>query len=203
MARILPLSRIVAWSHQLLTEVLRPGDCAVDLTAGNGYDTLVLAQAVGPGGRVLAFDLQAQALEKTQERLSAARVAIRRSEEEPAALPPGVTLVHGSHAELGHWKDLAPRGIIANLGYLPGGDKALVTRPESTLSALQAGASLLAPGGRMAVVIYTGHAGGQSEAEAVEHFFSALPETDFEVLRLVVANRPQAPYLLIAGKQTG
>lgn len=39
-------------------QVLRPGDVAVDATAGNGHDTLFLAQAVGPSGTVYAIDVQ-------------------------------------------------------------------------------------------------------------------------------------------------
>ena len=56
------LANIVSRSQRLLSEVLQPGDLAVDLTAGNGSDTLFLAQTVGPTGTVLAFDIQVQAL---------------------------------------------------------------------------------------------------------------------------------------------
>lgn len=37
-------------SRDLLEGFLRPGDAAVDATAGNGHDTLALCQAVGPAG---------------------------------------------------------------------------------------------------------------------------------------------------------
>ena len=37
---------------------VRPGDTVVDATCGNGHDTKWLAQAVGPSGRVFAFDIQ-------------------------------------------------------------------------------------------------------------------------------------------------
>jgi predicted methyltransferase len=37
---------------------LQAGDVAVDATAGNGHDTLFLAEAVGPTGRVHAVDVQ-------------------------------------------------------------------------------------------------------------------------------------------------
>ena len=66
------LANIVSRSQQLLNEVLQPGDLAVDLTAGNGSDTLSLAQTVGPTGTVLAFDIQVQALATTTERLEQA-----------------------------------------------------------------------------------------------------------------------------------
>jgi predicted methyltransferase len=39
-------------------QVLQPGDTAVDATAGNGHDTLALAELVGPQGVVWALDLQ-------------------------------------------------------------------------------------------------------------------------------------------------
>lgn len=194
------LSHVVSWSHQLLAEVLCDGDCAIDLTAGNGCDTLMLAQKVGPSGQVLAFDLQTQALEQTRFRLENAQVGVHRSTDSTTALAPGVNLMHGNHVHLRNWQGLTPRAIIANLGYLPGGDKRLVTKPCTTVPALQAGCRLLLPGGRMIVVVYTGHSGGQHEAEAVESFFAGLPEIDFEVLRLAVINRPRAPFLLVAEK---
>ena len=41
---------------------VRPGDTVVDATCGNGHDTKWLAQAVGPSGRVFAFDIQVRSL---------------------------------------------------------------------------------------------------------------------------------------------
>ena len=55
-------------------QVLRPGDMAVDATAGNGADTLALARMVGPRGVVHAIDVQVS--------VSAAHLAAR-----PAGLP--------------------------------------------------------------------------------------------------------------------
>lgn len=39
--------------------VVRPGDCVVDATLGNGHDTLFLAKLVGPAGHLYGFDVQA------------------------------------------------------------------------------------------------------------------------------------------------
>jgi len=194
------LTHVVGWSQQILREVLSAGDFAIDLTAGNGYDSLMLAKAVGPAGRILAFDLQRQAIDSSAERLSQQGVVVNRLVVPVSPLPPGVSLVQANHADLVAWNTQSPRAIIANLGYFPGGDKDLVTRPESTLTALRAGSEILAPGGRLAVVVYPGHPGGWSEADAVEHFFAGLDEKQFEVLRLQVIGRPQSPFLLTAGK---
>jgi hypothetical protein len=57
--------------------------------------------------------------------------------------------------------------VTFNLGYLPGGDKTLVTRPQTTLAALDAAAVLLRPGGLLSVLVYVGHPGGTAEHAAV------------------------------------
>ena len=48
-----------------MEEILRPGDIAVDATMGNGKDTQFLCELVGETGRVYAFDVQEEALERT------------------------------------------------------------------------------------------------------------------------------------------
>lgn len=40
---------------------VRQGDVAVDATCGNGHDSKWLAEAVGPQGKLYAFDIQARA----------------------------------------------------------------------------------------------------------------------------------------------
>jgi len=197
------LIRIVDWAQRFLGDVLRPGDFAVDLTAGSGRDTLFLARRVGPSGRVLAFDIQAEALRQTAQRLAAAGIAATRRTGPLAAgaATTGVDLVHDCHAALERYLDRAPRGIIANLGYLPGGDERVTTGVASTAAALELACQVLAPGGRIAVVLYLRHPGGAAEAEAVDALFCALPSHLWDVLRLQVANRSGSPYLLAAGKR--
>ena len=52
----------------------RPGQVAVDLTAGRGGHALALAEAVDPGGRVIGFDLDPESLDFTARRLDGAGV---------------------------------------------------------------------------------------------------------------------------------
>lgn len=200
-----PLARVVPWAHDLLAQVLSPGDLALDLTAGNGHDTLFLQRRVGPQGRVVAFDVQERALEKTAARLADSGAAVVRHPG-PAALspvPPGVHLVHASHASLAACLDEPLQAAIANLGYLPGGARHLVTRPETTLAALERSLELLTPGGRLAVGVYVGHPGARQEGDAVEALFRTLPSERWQVLRLEAANRREAPFLLVAEKVCG
>lgn len=196
------LTRIVSWGHELLGEVLAPGQLAIDLTAGNGYDTQQLYRMVGGSGQVVAFDIQQEALQMTRCRLEEEGAEVRiwtGGDSVPSAA--GVDLVAAGHEHLANYLPGHPHAVIANLGYLPGGESGIITRPQTTLSALRQACTALAAGGRLAVVVYTGHAGGCEEGAAVGAFFAALEQDTFQVLQLKVANRPDAPYLLVAEKR--
>lgn len=159
-------------AHTIVRSVLRPGDIAIDATAGNGYDTQFLAECVGPSGKVYSFDIQATALAATSARLKAAGLN-------------NVTLFHRSHAEL--QSALVELGtgsvsaVMLNLGYLPGGDKGLITQIESTIAAIRGGLAKLAPGGIMTIVAYPGHTGGSDEVAAVETLLDGLDRVDFDI----------------------
>ena len=154
--------RLTEKVHHILTNHLKEGDRAIDATAGNGYDTLFLAEQVGPSGKVIAIDIQDSAIRSTREKL------------ESAGLIDRVRLVTEDHAItlrkliVGDHENVA--AITFNLGYLPGSDKSIQTRAESTKEALAASVQLLSPGGYLCVTAYRGHSGGTSEAEAVEAF---------------------------------
>jgi len=154
--------RLTEKVHHILTNHLKEGDRAIDSTAGNGYDTLFLAEQVGPSGKVIAIDIQDCAIRSTRERL------------ESAGLIDRVRLVTEDHAVAlrklivdGHENVAA---ITFNLGYLPGSDKSIQTCAESTEEALVASIQLLTPDGYLCVTAYRGHSGGTSEAETVETF---------------------------------
>jgi len=196
------LTRIVQWGHDLLADVVTAGDLVIDLTAGNGHDTLALYQLVGPAGWVIALDIQLPALIATKEQLLDAGATVRLHENTAGVLnvAPGVDLLQLNHAALADVVSDRPMGIIANLGYLPGGEQNIITQPESTVMALEQSCQLLAIGGRMAIVVYPGHPGGSAEGNAVEHFMSELDSLMFHVVLMRVSNRPQAPFLYVVEK---
>lgn len=168
--------RVVERAHRYLASLAKTPDYAVDATVGNGHDTLFLASLVGPHGKVWGFDIQKKALENTRGMLEAKGLADR------------VELNHANHAEmLEHLPVEAIRGrvdcIMFNLGYLPGADKSLISKPETTLKALDAAQTLLAPDGCLTIVVYTGHPGGLEEAEAIRQWLDDLPKSGWEVIR--------------------
>ncbi|UJX41295.1 rRNA methyltransferase [Desulfovibrio sp. JY] len=177
----------LTFAHKLLARTLGPGRVAVDATAGNGNDALALAGLVAPDGVVHCFDIQAEALEHTRERLEAAglghlaRYHAAGHEDMLARLP-------GAHH--GH-----VAAMVFNLGFLPGGDAAVVTRPETTLAALDAATAVLAPDGGIAVVCYTGHPGGAAEAAAVAAWCAGLPFDAWRAARYELVNKPGSPII--------
>jgi hypothetical protein len=195
------LTRIVAWSHELAREVLGRGDLAVDLTAGKGRDTLALAAAVGKTGQVVSFDTQAVALEQTAALLQQHGYAVKYWSGGRVPAGSEVVLVQTCHSSLEEILSRPVRAVLANLGYLPGGDRTMITRPESTLPALSQSLDLLSIGGRLAVTVYPAHPGGQQEALMIDDFFVTLPSDLWQVLSLRVANHSEAPYLLVAERR--
>ncbi len=185
------MSRIdlVALAHETVTQVLHAGDIAVDATVGNGHDTLFLAQTVGATGHVYGFDIQHSAIAASRQRL------------EQKGIAPQVTFMESGHEEMvtripqehrGHIK-----AVMFNLGYLPGADKSVTTSPDTTLQALIASCSLLAPGGIITVLAYTGHFGGRQEAEAIKQWAHHLDSRHYSITVTIPEARNSTPPELI------
>ena len=64
------MQNLTTQAHEYCKATLQPGDIAIDATAGNGHDTLFLAQLVKPQGCVFSFDIQSSAVENTSKRLN-------------------------------------------------------------------------------------------------------------------------------------
>lgn len=179
----------VALSHLLARCFVRPGDKAVDATCGNGHDALMLAGLVGPQGHVWCFDLQQAAIVETARRLAEAGLSGR------------ATLLHSGHEQLGRYLAVPVQAVLFNLGYLPGGDRSLVTRPDTTVTALEQSLQLLAPSGVVLVTIYPGHGGGDEERQAVDAWAAALDPRNYHSWRMGQLNvASDAPYCVIVQK---
>jgi predicted methyltransferase len=179
------LPRLTEMAHRLLMERVKEGDTVVDATAGNGHDTVFLAQLVGEDGRVHAYDIQAAAIEATAARL------------EQAGLRERVMLHHTSHADIAVLSEPL-QAVVFNLGYLPGSDKTIITQATSTLQAVQAALAKLVPGGMVLLVIYRGHPGGEEEAAAIEAYVKKLEVSEFLVLKYEYINPNNLPPYILA-----
>lgn len=184
----------VGYAHTLLRSAVQAGDTVVDATMGNGHDTLFLAQQVGAQGRVFAFDVQKQALEKT-----ACRLAENGAQQQ-------VTLMHSCHSRMAQCLPVECRGavsaVVFNLGYLPGADKTLTTQRETTLAAVDAALVLLRTGGVLMVVVYPGHAEGRLEGELLEQHLAQLNQDAFQVAKYGFVNLRNSPPHVLAVVKT-
>ena len=57
-------------SKRVISERVSEGDICIDATAGRGNDTAFLCELAGKSGRVIAFDIQSDAIESTKQLLS-------------------------------------------------------------------------------------------------------------------------------------
>ena len=179
----------VLLAQKFVGEILHDGCVAVDATMGNGHDTVFMAQKVGPAGKVYAFDIQQPALEATARRLEQSGLAKRAA------------LFLEDHASMRHHLKEPVDCFIFNLGYLPGGNQGITTQTSTTLAALNTALALLKPGGRISLVVYTGHPGAKEESSAVEETVRRLDPRVYGVLQVMFANRPHwAPFLILIEK---
>lgn len=169
--------RSARWlAREAMERLIGPGDTVIDATMGNGHDTLYLCSLVGENGRVEAFDVQQQAVDNTRALL------MENGMESRAALH---LLGHQHMAEV---VSGPVRAVMFNLGWLPGGDKSVTTRWETTETAIRAALSLLEREGLCIVCVYPGHAAGAEELRQIRIMLSSLRPQEFNVLEQCFIN---------------
>ncbi len=177
---------------EVLQQVIRPGDTVVDATLGNGHDTCMLAQLVGKGGQVIGFDIQPEAVASARKHLLEANLLDR------------CQLHVVGHEHMAEYVSAPVRTVTFNLGWLPGGNKAITTLWETTRQAVEAALSLLLPWGVCTICAYPGHAAGDEERKALVAFLSALRPQEFNVLHQRFLNAGAgAPECFVIQKQGG
>ena len=150
----------------------------IDATCGNGGDTAFLCGLTAPAGRVLAFDVQPEAIRSTRTRLEQANVPAERYE-----------LVCGSHADLLQYVQPGTAdAVMFNFGWLPGADHTVFSHAESSIPALEAALDALRPGGVLSAILYSGRVIGSDEKTEILHWMRTLPLTRCTVLVCDFAN---------------
>ena len=183
------LKQGVDFSHKLITEHINKGAKVIDATVGNGYDTRFLAEIIGAEGFVWGFDVQESALEEAKNRLQESELLER------------VELIQAGHENMEDYISEPVDGVLFNLGYLPGSDKEVITKADTTVKAVKSGLDLLAVGGLMIVVIYLGHDGGKKEQQALLNYAEGLDEREYNVLHYRFINQSSQPPQVLAIKK--
>jgi len=181
------LDRILPYAKHLLEKCVVEGETVVDATCGNGNDTLFLSRLVGPTGKVVAFDVQMDAIENTRTKLLAEKIE-------------HVALILDGHEQVKNYVKEPVSAAIFNLGYLPGSDKTVTTNGETTWCAVVDLLDMLKIGGLIILVVYHGHESGKIERNFIEEKIKTLDVGTTAVLKYEFLNKENAPYILAIEK---
>jgi len=175
------------FSHKLLDYHVVSGDQVIDATVGNGNDTVKLASLVDKIGKVHGFDVQEQAIEETKKKLTLTGLAEQ------------VELHHTGHENLDKviTSENSIAAIVFNLGYLTRSNKSVITKPDTTLTAIKKGLKLIHKGGIILIMVYYGHEGGAEEKDAVLSYAESLPQKEYNVFKYSFINQINQPPFLV------
>ncbi len=174
------MDKIIEFAHKLLQRKLKKTDIAIDMTLGNGYDSLFLASLVE---KVYAFDIQEQAIIQAKQILKNVD---------------NVIYIQDGHENVDQYVSQKVQGIIFNLGYLPKGSKEICTTTQTTLPALKKAMQLLDVGGICVLVFYPGHKEGKIEAQEGCQYLQTMDQKEFDIIKYEFINQINMPPFLVA-----
>ncbi|MHC1746087.1 MAG: class I SAM-dependent methyltransferase [Negativicutes bacterium] len=185
------LSNAVKMAHQFLSDRLSNAQYVVDATAGNGYDTLFLAENTSENATIFAFDIQQIALDKTRKLIDNHGFSAK------------VRYILDSHVDIASYADQQIDVVMFNLGYLPGGSHAITTQAKTTVLALQNVLPHLSLNGMVSVVAYPGHPAGKEERMLLKDFLQSLPQQKYTVGSYTISNQINHPPVLYMIENVG
>lgn len=151
----------------------------VDMTMGNGNDTFFLCKNAG---YVYAFDIQRDALKNTENRLNGLE---------------NYSLILANHLFFDDYVDPDESSLfVFNLGFLPGGNKEIITEAENTLESFAKAYDFLTKDGLICITFYF-HEGGFDEYYRIEKYIS---DNRLCVLDTYREDKPSSPKLMIIKK---
>lgn len=173
-------------AHETIAQFVKPGAFCIDATAGRGNDTLYLATLSGHSGKVIAFDIQQEAVDSTNALLAA------------HGFSGSAKAVLCSHTEMGRYASAETVDCITfNFGWLPGADHSVFTKAQSSVQAVQQGLALLKQDGLMTLCIYYGRDNGLSERDALLEYVRGIDSKQYTVIEHHFSNRPNNPPIYI------
>ncbi len=180
------LTQLTEINSHFWAQYISQGDTVIDGTMGNGVDTLKLIKLVGDEGKVYAFDIQKEAVNRTKNLL------------EKEKINNGCfVLINDSHENICCHIHEHISAAVFNLGYLPGGDHSVTTESGSTIKALKDCLNLLKINGLISVMIYEGHEKGSEEKKSLLKFASNLDKQKYHTLYIDMINQNNQPPSLL------
>lgn len=176
----------------LLREHIAQAKVLLDATCGAGNDSLFLAENTPEDISIHAFDIQAEALEKSCILLKKHNLAHK------------VHLHLDSYVNFANYVQEPIDLIIFNLGYLPGANKHITTQVEDLQQALPQLLRQLNKQGIVCIVSYIGHLAGKQENMWLEEYLQTLNNKAFNVGKYMLFNHNNnAPIIYIIEQVKG
>jgi SAM-dependent methyltransferase len=160
----------------------------LDLTCGNGYDTLFLSNLAGAEGRVTGLDIQDEAVERTKKLLK----ENRRFNN--------YTIIRDSHEFIENYIRDKIDAAVYNLGYLPLSKKDITTKPETTIRSLNSLLPYLKDSGRIYITAYITHDKGY-EIYKISDYLTHLDKRLYNCIRINLINKDNTPPELLIIEQ--
>ena len=167
------LSMVEYVHHRILTYPI--GLTGVDMTMGNGNDTLLLAKHCK---RVYAFDVQKEAIEATKQK-------VKDYDH--------VSLILDSHENFDDYVKEVDIAVF-NLGYLPQFSHEITTVIDSTKIAIEKAVSMCTYA--IFIVVYPGHKQGYEESLWIDEYVKSLDSHAYNVSLFKMLNKNNAPYVI-------
>jgi len=178
------LNSHLTFAHTIWHSLVQCGDTVIDATLGNGHDALALANMLSKG-TLIGYDIQEKSINHCQKLLHDKKnIAIE--------------LRHQCHAQI---EAKEAKLIVYNLGYLPGSDKSLTTRVETTLQSIKRAQKILIESGIISITLYPGHPEGAKELEALLAYSQSLDKKEWTVSWTSWPNRKKGPSVLLYQKK--
>ena len=155
------INNAVQFQHLIWDRVMKHANIVVDATCGNGHDLLYLAERAKKGCHLYGIDIQMKAINSSQELLQSNDTHDR--------------------ALANQLKDEVIDLMIFNLGYLPGGDHQVITKPHQTIDAINEGLEKLSKSGVITIVAYPGTTEGFEEMQMLKSYLSDLEQKLYNV----------------------
>lgn len=181
-------SQITHWYHEIIRSQAEREGFYIDATMGKGNDTKLLCELAKDQGRILAFDIQKEALEETEKMLNGYEIGRKMYEDGR------IQLILDGHEHMGMYVESETADVICfNFGYLPGGDHRIATKVETSVEAIKKGLKILKRGGMMSLCIYSGGDTGFEEKDAILEYLRSLPAREYTVIQNTYFNRGNNP----------
>jgi len=179
------MKKVLEFVRSIIKEHINKEDVCIDMTLGNGNDTLFLCEL---SRFVYGFDVQRQAIENTEKLLRSHKLY-------------NYEIIHKSHELVDEYVTGTVKYVMYNLGYMPSFNKKITTRAASTITSLKKVLNLLEKDGIITMVVYSGHRNGKTEARELLKFVKTLDQKQYDVVKYDFINQQNNPPFAIIIKR--